>query len=134
MNDITDFQTLDEAVSFWENHDSADFWDDMEEVEFEVEIRRNLLAAKLIVLAYRPESCPQCGQTLEEGLIDYLIDDRGRLLMVRDLPVLRCAENEHLYLLEETFDRLERLIALERVNKVKPASTLTIPVYGFVKE
>lgn len=134
MNDIPDFQTIDEAVSFWETNDSADFWDDMEEVGFEVDLRPNFLTTKPIVMAYRPESCPQCGQGLEDTVIEYLIEDGGRLLMVRDLPALRCEGNGHLFILEETYDRLERLIALERQNKVKPASTLTIPVYGFVIE
>ena len=131
MNDIPNFQTIDEAVSFWETHDSADFWDEMEQVDFEVEFRHNLLAAKPVILAYRPDSCPQCGQGLEDMVIEYLIEDGGRLLMVRDLPALRCEGNGHLFILEETYDRLERLMALERQNKVKPASTLTIPVYGF---
>jgi hypothetical protein len=126
-----DFQTIDEAVSFWESHDSADFWDKMEEVEFEVELRQNLLAAKPIVLAYRPEHCPQCGQDLEDTRMDYLTDDSGHLLMVRNLPILRCGGNGHLFMLEETFDRLERLMSLERQNKTKPVSSLTIPVYEF---
>lgn len=37
-------------------------------------------------------------------------------------------------MLEETFDRLERLISLERRNKTKPVSSLTIPVYEFAVE
>ena len=28
MKNIPDFETIDEAVSFWESHDSADFWDE----------------------------------------------------------------------------------------------------------
>ncbi len=128
---IPDFQTMDEAVSFWESRDSADFWDEMEEVEFEVELRQNLLAAKPIVLAYRPERCPHCGQNFEDTRMDYLTVGSGHLLMVRDLPILRCRGNGHLFMLEETFDRLERLISLERRNKTKPVSSLTIPVYEF---
>ncbi len=132
MNDIPNFQTIDEAVSFWETHDSADFWDEMEEVDFEVEFRHNLLAAKPVILAYRPDSCIRnAGRAWKTTVIEYLIEDGGRLLMVRDLPALRCEGNGHLFILEETYDRLERLMALERQNKVKPASTLTIPVYGF---
>ena len=29
---IPDFQTLDELVAFWDDHDFADYWDDLEEV------------------------------------------------------------------------------------------------------
>lgn len=131
MNDIPNFQTIDEAVSFWETHDSADFWDEMDEVDIDVELRRNLLGARAVILAYRPDSCPRCGQSLDETEIDYLIEDRGRLLMIRELPAMRCAGDGHLFILEETFDKLERLIDLEKQNKIKPAATLTIPVYGF---
>ena len=134
MKDIPDFNTIDEAVSFREAHDSANFWDEMEEVEFEVELRQNLLAAKPVILAYRPEHCPQCGQDFEDVRIDYLTDDSGHLLMVRELPILRCRGNGDLFMLEETFDRLERLMSLERCNKAKPVSSLTIPVYEFAVE
>ena len=134
MNNIPNFQTIDEAISFWESHDSADFWDEMEEVEFEVELRRNLLGVQPFILAYRPPNCPQCGQEFEDVQIEYLLNDNGQLLMVRDLPVLRCQENGHLFVLEETIDRLEQLMTLEGRNQIKPVSSLTIPVYEFVVE
>lgn len=35
MSKIPDFQTLDELVEFWENHDFADYWDELEEVDSE---------------------------------------------------------------------------------------------------
>lgn len=37
-----EFDSISEAVSFWENHDSADYEDMMEEVEFEVDIKRHI--------------------------------------------------------------------------------------------
>ncbi|MEK7325785.1 MAG: CopG family antitoxin [Chloroflexota bacterium] len=33
MSKIPDFQTLDELVEFWEDHDFADYWDELEEIE-----------------------------------------------------------------------------------------------------
>jgi len=33
MSTIPDFQTLDDLVAFWEAHDFADYWDELEEVE-----------------------------------------------------------------------------------------------------
>lgn len=134
MKNIPNFQTIDEAVSFWETNDSADFWDEMEEVEFDVELRQNILGAQPIVLAFRPQNCPQCGQEFEDVQIEYLVNDSGRLLMVRDLPVLRCQGNGHLFVLEETIDRLEQLMTLEGRNQIKPVSSLTIPVYEFAAE
>lgn len=41
MKETLDFKTLDEAVEFWETHDSTDYWDDMEEVAIEVDLQRN---------------------------------------------------------------------------------------------
>lgn len=35
------FSSISEAADFWDNHDSADYNDVMEEVEFEVDIRRH---------------------------------------------------------------------------------------------
>lgn len=134
MKEIPDFQTIDEAVSFWETHDSADFWDEMEETDFEVELRQSILAAKPVILAYRPDDCPRCGAGFQDSTIDYLVDDGGRLFMIRELPVLRCEGERHLYMLEETFDKLQRLVTLERVNKVEPMTTLTIPVFKFDTE
>jgi hypothetical protein len=132
MNETPNFRSLDEAVEFWETHDSADFWDGMEEVDFEVELRQSLLTDRPIVLAYRPNSCPKCGAVFQDTVIEYLINNGGRLLIVRDLPVLRCEGDGHLFILEETVDRLEHLINLERLRKVKPTTTLTIPIFEFV--
>ena len=62
------------------------------------------------------------------------MNESGRLLMVRDLPVLRCQGNGHVFVLEETIDRLEQLMALQGQNQIKPVSSLIIPVYEFVPE
>lgn len=134
MKNVPNFQTIDEAVSFWERHDSADFWDEMEEIEFEVQLPHNLLGGHPIVLAHRPQNCPRCGQEFEDVQIEYLVNDSGQLLVVRDLPVLRCRDNGHMFVLEETVDRLEQLMTIEGRNQRKPVSSLTIPVYEFAAE
>jgi len=44
------FATLAEAAEFWDSHDFADYWDETQEVEFEVRIprrRRVSLAAHI---------------------------------------------------------------------------------------
>ena len=33
MNKIPEFQTLDELVAFWAEHDFADYWGELEEVD-----------------------------------------------------------------------------------------------------
>ena len=37
-----EFNSISEAASFWDNHDSADYEDMMEEVEFDVNIKRHI--------------------------------------------------------------------------------------------
>jgi len=131
MSEIPGFQTLDEAVEFWETHDSADAWDEMEPVIFGATLRRNLLTPNPIVLTHRPERCPRCGEMFEDSEIDYLASDNDQLVMIRAVPVLRCQGSGHVYMLENTFNGLERLLALERVHEVEPTTTLTVPVYSF---
>lgn len=36
------FSSISEAASFWESHDSTDYEDIMEEVEFDVDIKRRI--------------------------------------------------------------------------------------------
>ncbi len=36
------FDSISEVASFWDNHDSADYDDVMEEVKFDVDINRHL--------------------------------------------------------------------------------------------
>lgn len=105
----------EEMISFWETNDSADFWDDMEEVDVEVDLVKSPLATKPTILAFRPDRCPRCRDKIQDVTIEYLVDDSGRLLMIRDLPALRC-EQDHLFIVEETFDKLQPLIALEKLH------------------
>ncbi len=129
MAKIPDFKTLDEAVEFWETHDSADYWEGMEEAAFEVDLQRNLLHPRLIVLTHRPERCPRCQHELEDIVIEYVTWSNGHLIMIRDVPALRCRANGHEYILEKTLDRIEKLMRLERTQKIQPTGTLQVPVF-----
>lgn len=130
MAKIPDFKTLDEAVEFWETHDSADYWEDLEEVTFEVDLHRNLLHPKLSTLAYPPERCPRCQQALDDIMTEYVTLANGRLLVIRDVPILRCQTNGHEYILEETLDKIEQLLELEKLEKLQPTETLSVPVFS----
>ncbi len=133
MPKIPNFKTLDEAVDFWETHDSTEYWQDMEEVTFEVELHRNLLHPKLTILAYRPEHCPRCRQNLDDIVIEYIGRNNDRLLIIRDVPALRCQVNGHQYVLEETFDKVEQLLELEKTHRVQPTERLSVPVFSLRK-
>jgi YgiT-type zinc finger domain-containing protein len=130
MAKIPDFKTLDEAVEFWESHDSADYWEAMEEATFEVDLHRNLLHPRLIVLTHRPERCPRCQHELEDIVIEYVTCSDGHLTVIRDVPALRCRANGHEYILEKTLDRVEELLHLERSQQVQPEETLQVPVFS----
>ena len=99
MAKIPDFKTLDEAVEFWEIHDSADYFDDMQEVSFDVELHQHLLYPSLVILTHHPEHCPRCHQRLENIVIEYVVWNSGHLVVIRDVPVLQCRVNKHKYIL-----------------------------------
>ncbi|NWF65789.1 MAG: hypothetical protein HXY38_16075 [Chloroflexi bacterium] len=133
MSKIPEFKTLDEAVEFWETHNSTEYWEDMEEVTFEVNLRRNLLHPKLITLAYRPSHCPRCQQDFDDVVIEYITLDNGHLLVIRDVPALRCRTNGHEYILEETLNKVERLLELEKKQGIQPTERLSVPVFSLKK-
>ena len=121
---------LDEAVEFWESHDSTDYWEDLEEVQFEVDLHKNLLHPKLIVLTHRPKQCPRCQHDLDDIIIEYVTSSNGRLLVIRDVPALRCQTNEHEYILEKTLDEVEHILDLEKKKQLQPTATLNVPVFS----
>ena len=130
MAKIPEFKTLDEAVEFWESHDSTDYWEDTEEVQFEVDLHQNLVHPKLIVLTHRPEHCPRCQHNLNDIIIEYVVSDDERLLVIRDVPALRCQINGHEYILEKTLAEVEHLLELEKKEKLQPTATLNVPVFS----
>ena len=130
MTKIPDFKTPDEAVEFWEVHDSADYWEDMEEVTFEIALHQNLFHPKLIVLTHRPEYCPRCQHDLDDTVIEYVAWTNGHLLVIRDVPALRCRANGHEYILEKTLDDVERLLDLEKTRELQPFETIQVPVFS----
>jgi YgiT-type zinc finger domain-containing protein len=130
MTKIPEFKTLDEAVEFWESHDSAEYWDTMEDVEFEVDLHRNLVYPKLTILTYRPEQCPRCHSMLEDIIVEYVTWDKEHLVVIRDVPALRCQMGKHEYILERTYDDIEHLLAIETMQKLQPAEIIQVPVFS----
>jgi hypothetical protein len=129
MAETPDFKTLDEEVEFWESHDSADYWKDMDEVEFEVDLHRNLLHPKLVFLTDRPTQCPRCQHDLEDTVIQYVTWSNGHLVVIRDVPMLRCRANGHEFMLEQTLDQVEQLLNQEKAQKLQPTETIHVPVF-----
>lgn len=121
---------MDEEVEFWESHSTADYWDDMEKVEFEVDRHQNLLHPKLIFIADQPTQCPRCRHAVHDTAIQYVTWHNGHLVIIRDVPILRCRANGHEYMLEKTLDRVERLLALETAKTLRPAEMIRVPVFN----
>jgi len=126
---ISDFKTLDEAVEFWETHDSADYSAELEEVTFDVDLHQNLLHPRLAILTHRPEHCPRCQRELEEVTIESVLWNKGHLWVFRDVPALRCL-NGHEYVLEKTLDRIEGLLNPENTQQVQPTDMIRVPVFS----
>lgn len=129
MTKLPEFETSDKEVEFWESHSSADYWDEMEPVEFDIDLHRNLLHPGLIFLADQPAQCPRCQHNLEETEIQYVTWHNGHLVIIRDVPVLRCRVNGHEYMLEKILDQVERLLNLEKSHRLKPTETIHVPVF-----
>lgn len=130
MEKIPDFKTLDKAVEFWESHDTSNYWDELEEVSFEVDLYKNLIYPDLIVLSHRPEHCPGGEGDFEDVIIEYVTLAHGRLLVIRDVPVLQCRGSGKKYILEKTLDAVEQLLSLEKQAKLQPNELLEVPVFS----
>jgi len=104
MTKALDFKNIDDEVEFWESNDSAEYWHDMKEVEFDVDLHQNLLHPRLVFLTNQPENCPRCQQGLEYTMIQYVTCYNGYLMIILDVPILRCQFNGHEYMLEKTLD------------------------------
>lgn len=129
MAKVPEFETVDEEVEFWETHSTADYWEDMEKAEFQLEPHRNLLHPKLIFLVDRPTRCPRCHNEVDDVFIQYVALRNGRLVMIRDVLALRCRVNGHEYMLEKTLDQVEQVLDPEELQKLRPAEILHVPVY-----
>jgi hypothetical protein len=130
MAKIPEFETLDEAVEFWESHDTADYWTELEEATFEVNLYKNLLYPDLIVLSHQAKHCPDSEEAFEEIMIEYVTLIEGRLVVIRDVPTLLCRGSGKKYILEETLDKVEQLLALEKEAKLQPSEVLEVPVFS----
>ena len=110
--------------------DSTDYLDDMEEVEFEVDLHQNLLHPRLIVLTHRPDHCPRCRHDLDDIKIEYITWNKGHLVIIRDVPALRCRAKGHEYITEKTLDQIEHLLENEKIHKLQPTETIQVPAFS----
>jgi YgiT-type zinc finger domain-containing protein len=130
MAKLPDFRTPEQAIEFWETHNAADYLDETQEVQIAVNLQRNLLHPRLTILTHRPQQCPRCKSDLEESSIEYVTRNEGHLIVIRDVPILRCRANKHEYLLEATLDAIERLLTLDKTHQAKAIEEVKVPVFS----
>ena len=128
-----EIKELHNIADYWQTHDSAESFEDSEPADFEVERRHNLLHPRLVILTHRPNRCPRCRSGLEEIAIEYVTRSDGRILVVRNVPALRCRTNGHEFMLVDTLNQLENLIELGGLHQVEPEETLAVPVFSLRK-
>ncbi len=101
----------------------------MEAASFQVRLRRNVFHPKLLIVHERPEQCPRCWSELDDIVIEYVVENSGHLVMIREVPALWCREHHHEYMLEHTFDHIENLLTRDITHQVQPADMLQVPVF-----
>lgn len=72
-----------------------------------------------------PDECPYgCGDTLYEDRVDRVYPrPGGSLVVVRDLPVLRCSECDELIIPSKSVKQVDELL------KQEPDETVELPAY-----
>ncbi len=73
-------------------------------------------------------SCPICGSRLEQKTIEYIDDNDGHFLLVREVPVRECIENGHQFMQASVAKKIERLFELDRRHEVTPKEVISVPV------
>ncbi|MEK7729403.1 MAG: hypothetical protein AAB354_13395, partial [candidate division KSB1 bacterium] len=77
----------------------------------------------------RPTRCARCHGELEESIIQYVTFFDGRLVVISDVPMLRCRANGHEYMLEKTLDEVEQVLRLDKAQKLRPTEMMHVPVF-----
>jgi hypothetical protein len=128
MAKIPEFKTIAEEVAFWESHSTADYWDESEAAYFDVDLYHNLLEPDPIILTEKPAHCPRCQQALTSINIEYLTQNHGRLVSIRNVLAYQCG-NGHTYMMAETFDLLLDLLEQASQHQIIPVEVLQVPVF-----
>jgi hypothetical protein len=73
------FASLSEAAEFWDTHDSADYEDIMEDVDFEVDIKRHIYFVPIAesVFGFVREKARSQGVSAET-MVNLLLQERAR--------------------------------------------------------
>jgi len=82
----------------------------------------------MVVTETETRYCPICNSQMAEKLIDYIDNEQGQFLIVRNVPVRECIENGHQFLHASVAKKIERLFELDRTHSLTPKETIAVPV------
>jgi hypothetical protein len=85
-NKIPEMSSYDEIVEFWETHSLADYWDETEPAEFEIDsnARRRYLVAVDPELLQRVQKMAQSLGVSTESLVNLFLEQRLHQVEVQD--------------------------------------------------
>jgi len=131
MSKIPEFKTLEEEVNFWESNSSADYWNEFEEVEIEIDLFTNKLNPRPFILAKKPDTLKNPWGDLESILTQYFTNISNNLLVIQDVPAYRSLSTGREYILEAVADKMESLLAVERNKDLEPLEFIQVPVFSY---
>jgi hypothetical protein len=76
LTSISQARTLDEIVEFWDTHSVADYWEQTEEVEFEVRAKRRRRVTLTPEVYARVETQARLRGVLPETLVNLWLAER----------------------------------------------------------
>ena len=80
LTSISKARTLDEIADFWDTHSLADYWDQTQEVEFEVRVQRRRRVTLAPELYTRIEAQARIRGVLPETLVNLWLAERLQLV------------------------------------------------------
>ncbi len=128
MKKTPTFKSVEEEVIFWETHSLADYWDELEDVQIEANLRPEQLPLQITVLKESTAVCPLDHSRLLRTLSDFSDWSRGRLLLIRRVPVLECEEYGHRFFAPATAREIEAVFESDRIGHLQPDETMSVPV------
>ena len=72
--------------------------------------------------------CGICGSEMVSKKIDYIDQNSGHFLIVRDVPVQECKENGHQFMHASVAKKIDQLFKMERQKALVPKEMVSVPV------
>ncbi|MBI4769005.1 MAG: hypothetical protein HY784_00970 [Chloroflexi bacterium] len=114
MKKTPTFKSVEEEVIFWETHSLADYWDELEDVQIEANLRPEQLPLQITVLKESTAVCPLDHSRLLRTLSDF--SDWSR------------EGYGHRFFAPATAREIEAVFESDRIGHLQPDETMSVPV------